>query len=128
MRIRLRDWIATLLVAAIVVPYVGYLTHGSMPFVQDATGMAAVGLVIALVAVSVIGPDGFRGPWGRLGTVVGIGAALLGIGSVFLGRSWAHGPTLLGYFMGAVVVTWLIAVLTDTGVLNPDPTLSEEEP
>lgn len=120
MQIKLHDWIATLLVAAIVVPYIGYLVNGSMPFIQDVTGMAAVGLVIALVAVSVIGPDGFRGTWGRVAAVTGVVAALLGVAAVFVGETWAHGETLLAYFIGAVVVTWLIAVLTDVRVLSPD--------
>jgi hypothetical protein len=120
MQIRVRDWIATLLVAAIVVPYIGYLVHGSMPFIRDATGMAAVGVVIALVAVSVIGPDGFRGTWGRWATLTGSAAVLLGVATVVLGERAVYGETLLAYFVGAVVVTWLIAVLVDTSVLGPD--------
>jgi hypothetical protein len=35
MRITTTDVIATLLVAAIVVPYLGYLAWGDMPFIQD---------------------------------------------------------------------------------------------
>ncbi|WP_300007547.1 hypothetical protein [Pseudonocardia sp.] len=118
MQIRLHDGIATLLVAAVVVPYVGYLVNGSMPFVEDVTGMAAVGLVIALVAVSVIGPDGFRGTWGRVATVTGVAAALLGVSAVFVGETWAIGDTLLASFVGSTVVTWLIAVLIDIRVLR----------
>jgi hypothetical protein len=37
-----RDAVATILVAAIAVPYIGYLINGSMPFVQDPTGMAGI--------------------------------------------------------------------------------------
>lgn len=40
MKLTLRDLVATLLVAAIAIPYVGYLVNGEMPFVKDARGMA----------------------------------------------------------------------------------------
>ena len=43
MKLTLRDGIATLLVAAILVPYVGYLVNGEMPFIKDPRGMAAPG-------------------------------------------------------------------------------------
>lgn len=120
MDVKLRDWIATLLVAATVVPYIGYLVNGRMPFLEDATGMGAVGIVLALVAASVIGPDAFRGPWGRAAVVTGVVAVLLGVATVLLGETWAYGEVLLAVFIGTVVVTWLIAVLVDTRVLRRD--------
>lgn len=120
MDVTLRDWIATLLVAATVVPYIGYLVNGSMPFLEDATGMGAVGVVLALTAASVIGPDAFRGPWGRVAVVTGGIAVLLGVATVLLGEKWAYGEVLLAVFIGAVVVTWLIALLVDTRVLGRD--------
>ena len=61
MKIGWRDGVATFLVAAIVVPYVGYLVRGSMPFIQDPRGMTATGLVLGLAAAAVVGPDAFRG-------------------------------------------------------------------
>jgi hypothetical protein len=33
-----RDILATLVVAAVVVPFIGYSVRGSMPFVQDSPG------------------------------------------------------------------------------------------
>ncbi len=81
--------IATLLVAAIVAPNVGYLISGNMPFIEDATGMSAVAIVIALVAASVISPGGLRGPWGRTAAVTGIGAACSGSPRSSSGSSWA---------------------------------------
>ena len=35
-----RDLLATLVIAAVAVPLVGYPARGSMPFVQDPRGMA----------------------------------------------------------------------------------------
>ena len=45
MKLGKKDLIATLLIAVVVVPYVGYLIWGEMPFIQDPRGMAAVGIV-----------------------------------------------------------------------------------
>jgi hypothetical protein len=47
--------VAALLVATIVVPYLGYLSWGGRPFVQDPTGMSAVGLILDAVAAYVRG-------------------------------------------------------------------------
>ena len=54
MKLTLRDGIATLLVAAILVPYVGYLVNGEMPFIKDPRGMAATGLVLGLLYLTPI--------------------------------------------------------------------------
>jgi hypothetical protein len=45
MRLTKKDLITTALVAAVAVPYVGYLVRGEMPFIQDPRGMAGVGIV-----------------------------------------------------------------------------------
>ena len=50
MRLTLRDLVATILVAAVGVPYVGYLVNGEMPFIKDPRGMSAVGLVLGAAA------------------------------------------------------------------------------
>jgi hypothetical protein len=60
MRITTTDVIATLLVAAIVVPYLGYLAWGDMPFIQDPRGMAATGLILGLAAALVAGRAAFE--------------------------------------------------------------------
>lgn len=60
MRLTLRDLVATILVAAIGVPYVGYLVNGEMPFIKDPRGMSAVGLVLG--AASVPGPQDAQCP------------------------------------------------------------------
>ena len=49
MRLTLRDLIATALLLAIGIPYVGYLVAGEMPLVEDARGMSAVGLLLGAV-------------------------------------------------------------------------------
>lgn len=42
-KLTLRDILATLIVAAVVVPFIGYSVRGSMPFVHDPRGMAGIG-------------------------------------------------------------------------------------
>jgi hypothetical protein len=54
MRLKTRDLIATILVAAIAVPYVGYLVNGEMPFIKDPRGMSGTGLVLGAVAFLVL--------------------------------------------------------------------------
>ena len=49
MRLTWKDAAATMLIAAILVPYFGYLARGSMPFIHDARGMAAAALIIGAV-------------------------------------------------------------------------------
>src|SRR5947208_14741477 len=50
MRLSIRDLIATLLVAAIGVPYVGFLVNGEMPFIKDPRGMSPTALVLGAAA------------------------------------------------------------------------------
>jgi hypothetical protein len=57
MKLKLKDLLATILFAAIAVPYVGYLINGEMPFIKDPPGTAATGLVLASVAFLVMRRD-----------------------------------------------------------------------
>ncbi len=54
-KLTFRDLLATLIVAAVVVPFIGYSVRGSMPFVQDPRGMAGVGIVGAIATLAVFG-------------------------------------------------------------------------
>jgi hypothetical protein len=76
MRWTLRDAVATLLVAAAFVPYVGYLVWGGMPFIQDPRGMAAAALVLgALAFVALRRPDAVH-TYGPVGTSHGVASNL----------------------------------------------------
>src|SRR4029453_8042438 len=80
MSLRMRGLVATLLVAAIGIPYVGYLINGEMPFIQDPRGMSAVGLVLGIIAFLVMrAGDAFD----RLGKAeTGVRVRSLGVGIV----------------------------------------------
>jgi hypothetical protein len=105
MRITSKDVIATLLVAAIVVPYVGYLAWGDMPFIQDPRGMAATGLILGLAAAATAGRAALDPePVHRAALVSGVVALTLGVAALLVGTSEA----LLAVFVVAVVVTWAL--------------------
>ena len=102
MKLRMRDWIATLLVAAVVVPYVGDLVRGSMPFIEDPRGMAGAGLVLGLVAAPVAGrgePSEQRNSAKLVLTVVSllVGVAALAFAETFVASA------LLAVFMVSIV-------------------------
>jgi len=114
MRLTKRDALATLAFAAVLIPYVGYVVRGSMPFIQDARGMAAtgvVGLALALWA------------WGT-GSRFGVALLVLGIGSIGLGVTAAlvgseGSDVLLAIFMGTIGLVWALETLNDSGVITP---------
>jgi hypothetical protein len=58
-RLTIKDLLATLIVAAAVVPFAGYSARGSMPFVHDPRAMATVGVVGGLLAFAVLGRKAF---------------------------------------------------------------------
>ncbi len=121
MRVTWRDGIATLLVAAVVIPYIGYLIKGSMPFLQDPRGVAGTGLILGLTAGLVIGPAGFTGARGRVAALLAGLTAALGIITVIWGELGTLSEVLLAVFIGGIVVTWAVAELVETGFLGAEP-------
>jgi len=103
-----RDLIATLLVLAIGIPYVGYLMRGDMPFIQDARGMSATGLVLGLVAFFVASrdvPQSLRITF----LVVATASLLLGVAALAFAETAAAG-ILLAVFMGSILVVWMLVM------------------
>lgn len=121
MRLTMRDGIATLLVVAIAIPYVGYLINGSMPFIQDPTGMAATGLLLGAAAALVGGWIVLRGGMAvEISTVV-VGVAALALGILALVSENFLDPiareAVLGGFMAAITVLWGFALLRHAGAV-----------
>jgi hypothetical protein len=105
MRFTRKDIVATLLVAAIVVPYIGYLVWGEMPFIEDPRGMGAVGLILGIAAALVPGRAAFDPePLHRVALGTGVVALALGVATVWSGTS----ETLLAVFIVAIVGTWIL--------------------
>ena len=117
MKLRIRDLVATLLVVAIAVPYVGYLINGEMPFVQDPRGMAAIGLVLGAAAYLIFRSGNAHDRVGLLENVVALVALALGIVAVVFAEA-AFAEVLLAVFMGSIAVV-LVLELTDHAGLLP---------
>jgi hypothetical protein len=114
MRLTWKDGVATILVAAIVVPYVGYLIQGSMPFIQDPTGMAGVGLILGIAAGAVGGWVALRAGVVQRFVTGALALVSLGLGIAALvsehALEVATREGMLGAFMASIVVLWVIAL------------------
>lgn len=115
MRLRFKDLIATILFAAIAVPYAGYLINGEMPFIKDPRGMSATGLVLGIVAFLVIRQDDLFDRVGKAET--GLAAVSLVLGLVALGLAeTAAAEVLLAVFMGSILIVWAIELMDHAGI------------
>jgi hypothetical protein len=121
MKIDWRDGVATLLVAAVVVPYIGYLVRGSMPFIQDPRGMAVTGLVLGAAAALALGRAAFRGTWGVAAAFFAVVSGAVGAVTVIRADEGALSEGLLAVFIGAIVVAWVLAELVHTGLVRARP-------
>ncbi len=111
-----RDLVATLIIAAVVVPFIGYSVRGSMPFVQDPRGMAGVVIVGALLTFAALGRGAFgTGTYERV--MVTLGVLTLGFASAALIAEtvWA----LLVPATAGLVLMWALALLHDAGYVAP---------
>jgi hypothetical protein len=116
MRLTLRDLVATLLVAAVGVPYVGYLVNGEMPFVKDARGMSATGLILGIVAFLVLRSGNAADRIGTFETGVAIVSLALGVAALLLAETAAAG-LLLAVFMGSILVVWALELTDHAGYM-----------
>jgi hypothetical protein len=112
MKLTRKDLIATLLIAAVVVPYVGYLIWDEMPFIQDPRGMAALGIVGLLLGFAAW-RLGLRSVFGKVMLVLGVATLGLGIAAALIGAEGSE--LLLATFVGAIVVVWAIETMHDAG-------------
>lgn len=114
MRLTTRDLIATFLVAAIGVPYVGYLVNGEMPFVQDPRGMSAIGLILGAAAFAVLRGGNAKDRVGTVENVLAVIALALGLLALALAET-AVAEVLLAVFLGSILVVWLAEVADHAG-------------
>jgi hypothetical protein len=102
-----RQILAGALVAATVIPYLGYAIGGEMPFIEDARGMAFTSLVLGAVAWFILGARAFGARW--LGIGGALVAAVLGIVALVLETGTAS-SVFLGAFVAVVVAMYLVSV------------------
>ena len=117
MKLTLRDLVATILVAAIGVPYVGYLVNGEMPFVQDARGMSAIGLVLGTAAFLVLRSGDSFDRVGKLETGAAVVSLVLGL-VAFAFAEAAAAEVLLAVFMASILVVWLFEIVDHAGLVH----------
>jgi hypothetical protein len=115
-KLTVRDILATLFVAAVVVPFIGYSVRGSMPFVQDPRGMAGVGIVGCLLTLAAFGRGALgTGAFERVMVTLGALTLAVGIAALIAETSWA----LLVPMVAGLVIIWAIALLHDAGYIAP---------
>lgn len=114
MKLTMRDLIATLLVAAIGVPYIGYLANGEMPFLQDPRGMSAVGLILGAGAFFVLRGGNAKDRVGTTENVLATLALVLGLVALAFAET-AAAEVLLAVFMGSILVVWVAEVADHAG-------------
>ena len=116
----IRGGLATLVTAVVVVPFVGYTVHGSLPFVQDPGGMATLGVLGILGVGIAFGDEAFGDA--RIGAVMAVLAVVglvFGVLAVVVETSWA----LLVPMMIALVALWLVGLVREAGLVTGSSTV-----
>lgn len=117
MRLTLRDLIATALLLAIGIPYVGYLVAGEMPLVEDARGMSAVGLLLASIMFLVLRTGDEADRAGKLESGFAVVSLALGLVALaFAGTGAAE--VLLAVFMVSLLAVWAVEVADHSGLVH----------
>lgn len=117
MRLQVRDLVATALVLAVAVPYVGYLVNGSMPYIEDARGMAAVGLLLGALAFVVMRSGDELDRAGKVEAAIAL--VSLGLGLVALAfAETAAAEVLLAVFVLSVLVVWAVEMVDHAGLTH----------
>jgi hypothetical protein len=116
MKLKAKDLFASALVAAVVVPYVGYLVNGEMPFIEDPRGMTAVGLVLGLAAFLVLWHGDAHDTTNNAELGLAVVSMALGVVALVLAET-AAAEILLAVFMGSILVVWAVKLADHAGVL-----------
>lgn len=117
MKLTLRDLVATLLVLAIAVPYIGYLVNGSMPYIEDPRGMSAVGLLLGAVAFLVMRSGDELDRAGKAEAGIALVSLVLGLVALAFAET-AAAEALLAVFMVSILVVWAVEMIDHAGVTH----------
>jgi hypothetical protein len=117
MKLTFRDAIASLLIVGIAVPYVGFLVNDEMPFIQDARGMAAVGLVLGSIAFLVLQSGNADDRVGAGEGVAAIVSMSLGLAALLLAET-AAAEILLAVFMASILLVYAFEVADHAGLVH----------
>jgi sensor histidine kinase regulating citrate/malate metabolism len=115
-KLTMRDLLATLITAAVVVPFIGYSVRGSMPFVEDPRGMAGVIAVGTVLTLAAFGRRAFgTGAFESVVVILGVLTLGFAIAALIAETVWA----LLVPAMAGLVITWALALMHDAGYVAP---------
>ena len=117
MKLTLRDLVATLLVVAIAVPYIGYLMNGSMPYIEDPRGMSAVGLLLGAVAFLVMRSGDELDRAGKAEAGIALVSLVFGLAALAFAET-AAAEALLAVFMVSILVVWAMEMLDHSGAVH----------
>lgn len=118
MRLTWKDVAATALVAAIVIPYTGYLVRGGILFINDPREVAGTALVLGITACAVGGSSVSRSDvMVRIASPFGFVALGLGIATLITGNE-----LLLAGFIATIVLLWVLATVHHAMVGLSTPT------
>lgn len=117
MRLKAKDWFATVLVAAIAVPYIGYLVRGEMPFIKDPRGMSGTGLVLGVAAYLVMTWGDSFDQVGKTETALAVVGLVLGVVALALAEAGAA-EVLLAVFLASILVIWAVKLIDHAGLLH----------
>jgi hypothetical protein len=117
MRLSVRDGIAGLLTLGLLVPYIGYLAWGEMPFIEDARGMSATALVLGAAAFLTAGRITVSSMVGKIEASFAVVTLALGI-TAFAFAETATAEALLAIFVVAVVGVRAVQLLHHAGFLG----------
>ena len=111
-----RDLLGTLIIAAVLVPFIGYSARGSMPFVQDPRGMSGVIIAGALLAFAAFGRKALgTGTYEWVMITLGVLTLGFAIAALIAETVWA----LLVPAVAGLVLMWAMALMHDAGYLAP---------
>lgn len=134
MKLGWRDAVATLLFAAVAVPYAFYLASGPITLIQDSnggtavgimdpTGMSGLALVLGVIA-AIVGGWIVLGEGALLRYVtggLGVVSAVLGV-LALVGENLFNNATVwesvLGGFIASIVLLWGIAITRHAGLIG----------
>lgn len=101
-RLTWRDYVAAVLAALAALGYVGFLSRGEMPLVEDARGMAGIGLFLGAAAFAFLTAGSEYDRVGWIETSAAVVSLLLGIAALAFAET-AAGGLLLAVFIVSIV-------------------------
>jgi hypothetical protein len=106
-RLTFRDAIATVVLLAVAIPYIGYVVWGEVPLVEDPRGMAAVG-ILGLILSFLAWGIGLHSTFGKVMLLIGLAAMGVGLAAALIGSEGSE--LLLVFFMAMIAIIYVAEI------------------